>query len=191
MIHDRGLYLIRRIGPGQRPGQGQGKGDRRAQGFTGDDVAVDGDGQAGVAGPGGGQVGVHARVDRGFFAAQHAKRRQRRGRGADGRHDFALRGKVGADLAHRGIGFQVRHAGDTTGQDAGVKRRVVQFLGQGVRHNVDLPGALDDALPAHRRDSHFDPRAAQDINAEQPLALLQPRGKKDDSFRHNTHSLFK
>ena len=24
LIHDRGLYLIRRIGPGQRPGQGPG-----------------------------------------------------------------------------------------------------------------------------------------------------------------------
>ena len=105
------------VSTGQLTGDSQGKGDGSAQGLAGDDVAVDGQRQAGVGGPGGGQVGVHAGVDGGFFALQHAEGSQRGGRGADGTDLFARGSEIRADLTHGGVGFQVGHAGDAARQE--------------------------------------------------------------------------
>ncbi len=82
--------------------------------------------------------------------------------------------------------FRFGTPGMPPGRMRGVKRRVVQFLGQGIRHNADLAGTLT-IFPADGGNRDLDTGAAQAINAEQPLALLQP-GAKDDSFRHTSIS---
>ena len=60
MVDDGFLDAGGGVSTGQLTGDSQGKGDGSTQGLAGDDVAVDGQRQAGVGGPGGGQVGVTA-----------------------------------------------------------------------------------------------------------------------------------
>ena len=177
--------------PGQAAGEGQRKGDGRTQRFAGNDVAVQRDGQAGVLGPGGGQLIFHAGVNRCLFALQNAERRQHRRCGADCGHDLACGGKLGADLAHRGIGFQVVHTRNAAGQDGGIKSGIIQLFGQGIRHNADAAGRFDDLFAAHGSNRYFHTGTAQQIHAQKALALFQAGRKKDNSFAHTKHSFTK
>lgn len=183
------LTLLAASAPASIRGQRQRKGDGCPQCLSGDNISVNRDRQTCVAGPGGGQVSVHAGVDRCLFSVQHAEGRQCRRRCTDSRNQLAARSKVLTDLFDRGIGFEIRHAGDTAGQDAGIKGRIVQFLSQRIGHHMDAAGACDGLLPAHCGDRDLHTGAAQNIHAEQALAFLQPGGKKDNSFRHSKHLL--
>ena len=148
-------------------------------------------GQAGVLGPGGGQLIFHAGVNRCLFALQNAERRQHRRCGADCGHDLACGGKLGADLAHRGIGFQVVHTRNAAGQDGGIKSGIIQLFGQGIRHNADAAGRFDDLFAAHGSNRYFHTGTAQQIHTQKALALFQAGRKKDNSFAHTKHSFTK
>lgn len=136
------LTLLAASAPASIRGQRQRKGDGCPQCLSGDNISVNRDRQTCVAGPGGGQVSVHAGVDRCLFSVQHAEGRQCRRRCTDSRNQLAARSKVLTDLFDRGIGFEIRHAGDTAGQDAGIKGRIVQFLSQRIGHHMDAAGRL-------------------------------------------------
>ena len=132
---------------------------------------------------------VHAGVDGGLLALQHPEIRQHGGAGADGGHDLAGCGVVLADLAHGGVGFQVVHTGNAARQDAGIIGAVVHLFGNGIGHHIDLAGAGHGPAAAHRGDGHLHTGTAQDVHAEQALAFLQARGKKDNGFRHGKYLL--
>ena len=144
-----------------------------------------------VFGPGGGQFIFHAGVNRCLFALQNAERRQHRRCGADCGHDLACGGKLGTDLAHRGIGFQVVYTRNAAGQDGGIKSGIIQLFGQGIRHNADAAGRFDDLFAAHGSNRYFHTGTAQQIHAQKALALFQAGRKKDNSFAHTKHSFTK
>ena len=73
LVYDGTLDLVGGVCTGQHTGQRQRKGDGCPQCLSGDNISVNRDRQTCVAGPGGGQVGVHAGVDRCLFAVQHAE----------------------------------------------------------------------------------------------------------------------
>ena len=106
-------------------------------------------------------------------------------------HDLACGGKLGADLAHRGIGFQVVHTRNAAGQDGGIKSGIIQLFGQGIRHNADAAGGLDDLFAAHGSNRYFHTGTAQQIHTQKALALFQAGRKKDNSFAHTKHSFTK